>query len=434
LIMFLDGTNTYAEIKKVLLKLLKNDEEAADIKYKIEELLKALTQMDGLIGLGGKASCSFSKGIDNLIPDIKNYIYPAEKLDRPITITIAFNNTCQCDCIYCYAERERCEQKSLAEWCDIFDEIARNNITLVDIGGADIFARRDAIDILSEMHKRDFYFFVSTKSHLTYEDALKIRALEIGNKNVPEWAMRPIQVSIDSTNNKLASFLTGSKDSFLLAEDTIKNLLKAGLSPRVKAVLTSYNADAPREIVRYFVPLGVEEFHFVQYSRGMYRHKDKLFLTNEQKQELLKIDEELKAEYPGIFISIQKDLTLGGTKNLSWEEWRKRPKCSGGRSKMLLKPNGDVTLCEQTPNTDPFVVGNVFDEGVIGAWNSDKIAEFNYPRREPFKGSVCFNCPEFDLCHETKGYCFRDALCCYGTIYEAPPECPRQTKIPPRTI
>jgi hypothetical protein len=54
-----------------------------------------------------------------------------------------------------------------------------------------------------------------------------------------------------------------------------------------------------------------------------------------------------------------------------------------------------------------------------------------YPEREKFAGTVCFDCPEFDECHTEKGqkgYCYFDALFHYKSIYDAPPDCPRQNK------
>jgi radical SAM protein with 4Fe4S-binding SPASM domain len=180
--------------------------------------------------------------------------------------------------------------------------------------------------------------------------------------------------------------------------------------------------------------MGVDEFQFVQYAKGFYRHDDGLYLTPPQKRELVDMDKRLKDKYPDISITIELNEYAGGPRNLTPEKWARRAKCSGGRSKMLLKPNGDVTLCEQTPARAPFIVGNVFKDGVMGAWNSPDIHAFNHPPRELFSNSVCSDCLEFDMCHDVKGYCYRDSLACYGSIYDAPPLCPRQTKIPPRFI
>ena len=431
-ILLFDGKNTWAEIKTAAQRII-NATDGQNVE-EIEQITAELTHLDGFFLLEGPRSLSFDNPMENLIPDFTNYTMTPHRMLRPIGIDIGFTNRCQCDCIYCYAEREPCAERSLDEWIPIFDEIAENEITLVDIGGADIFCRKDALEIMEELDKRNFSFFVSTKSYISPRQAQRMAALNIGNKDMPHWALRPMQVSLDSTDSRLASFLSQRKNYLSKAEDSLRNLIEAGISPRVKAVLTSYNADAPLEMVRRLAPMGINEFHFVQYSRGLYRHSDKFFLTLEQKKHLIEMESQIKEEFPDIFISMQKDITTGGSRNLTHEVWAKRPICSGGRTKMLVKPDGAVTLCEQTPNEPAFTVGNVFEDGVMGVWNSDAIRRFNHPSRELFKNSVCYDCTDFEKCIYVKGWCFRDSLACYSTIYEAPPDCPHQTKMPPRAI
>jgi len=431
-ILLFDGENTWADIKTAAQGLI-SDGDGQSAK-EIEQITADLAYLDGFFSLEGPRSPSFDKPVENLIPDFANYTMTPHRMLRPLTISISFTNRCQCDCIYCYAEREPCAERSLDEWIPILDEIAENEITLVDIGGADIFCRKDALEIMEELDKRNFSFFVSTKSHISKRQAERMAALNIGNKNLPHWALRPMQVSLDSTDGELASFLSRRENYLSKAEDSLRNLIDAGISPRVKAVLTSYNADAPLEMVRHIAPMGINEFYFVQYSRGFYRHNDKLFLSLEQKKRLVDMERQIKEEFPDIFVFMQKDLTTGGPRNLTPEVWAKRPDCSGGRTKMLVKPDGEVTLCEQTPNEPAFIVGNVFEDGVMGVWNSDAIRRFNHPSCELFKNSVCYNCTDFEECIYRRGWCFRDALACYDTVYEAPPDCPHQTKIPPRAI
>src|SRR5690606_37585766 len=104
-------------------------------------------------------------------------------------------------------------------------------------------------------------------------------------------------------------------------------------------------------------------------------------------------------------VSIETNTSAGGHRNLSPENWKNRTVCSGGRSNMIIQPNGDVTLCEQIPHKEEFIVGNVFDDGIMGVWNSERVRDFIYPSRGKFKNSVCYECPEFEDCHQVKGYC-----------------------------
>src|SRR5512133_1889649 len=176
-ILLFDGKNNWAEIKMAAQTLINStDEQTAE---EIEKLATELSHLDGFFSLDGPRSLSFDKPVENLIPDFTNYTMTPQRMLRPITIAISFTNRCQCDCIYCYAEREPCAERSLDEWTPILDELVENEITLVDIGGADIFCRNDALEIMEELDKRNFSFFVSTKSYISPEQAQRMAALNI---------------------------------------------------------------------------------------------------------------------------------------------------------------------------------------------------------------------------------------------------------------
>jgi MoaA/NifB/PqqE/SkfB family radical SAM enzyme len=58
-------------------------------------------------------------------------------------------------------------------------------------------------------------------------------------------------------------------------------------------------------------------------------------------------------------------------------------------------------------------------------WNGQPMLRFIHPPREPFRGTVCHDCEEFEKCMWEKGRCYRDAYYCYGSIYGPPPMCPK---------
>ena len=97
---------------------------------------------------------------------------------------------------------------------------------------------------------------------------------------------RGLQVSVDSADNELASWLSGVDDYLDRAKSTTANLVAAGLNPRVKCVMTNYNWEEAERIVELFLSLGARRFQFVHYGRSLYRHSDDLFLTREQKLRL----------------------------------------------------------------------------------------------------------------------------------------------------
>ncbi len=436
IIPLFDGTNTFSDIKNMCLKIYNPPEDSlVQFLERIDQIFDELMSIKGFLALDGETSPSLYGSLEHLLPDFANYRFPAARLERPLSVMIAFTNRCACNCRYCYAERHSCEEADVDQWIQVFDELAENEIFLVDIAGGDILVREDSLDILGEMVSRDFTFFLSTKSFVSPNKAERLAEMGIGRLDTPIYLRRRVQVSIDSADDDIASFLARHPHYFQKAAQTTKNLLQAGISPRLKCVLTSFNADAPKKLVGYFSDLGVTTFDFVYYTKSYYRHEDALFLSAEQKLRLHEISEGLKLDYPALDITFQDETTTNKPLDMTCEQWYSRAVCSGGRSNMIIQPNGDVTLCDQVPHRGPFIIGNVFNQGVVAVWKSKKLLDFLYPEREKFAETVCFGCSEFDDCigrNGQRGHCYRDALFYYGSIYDAPPECPWQEKPMPR--
>ena len=107
------------------------------------------------------------------------------------------------------------------------------------------------------------------------------------------------------------------------------------------------------------------------------------------------------------------------------EAWEERSMCSAGRASMVINPTGEVTLCEQMPLQDEYIAGDLKHQGLEALWNSTRMKDKVYPSKEKFSGTECETCPDFEECINETGYCFRDSLFTYGTIYSLPPNCPK---------
>lgn len=436
IVPLLNGGLTLKELREQVFYVFnpKGEAIALQLENSLNLSLESLASEKDLLSIDGPCSPSLAHGLSALVPDLGNYTYPSWRLERPLSLMVAFTNACLANCQYCYAERRHVPAASLERWVGLFDDAVANGIYLVDIAGGDVFSREDAFELLGEMTARDFNFFVSTKSFLTEDNAQRLAEIGIGRLDIQPHLIRRVQISVDSADPDTASWLVGRSEFLSRAITTVENLLKAGISPRVKGVLTAYNIDGVEDVVRLFSSRGVNEFDFVLYSRSHYRHNDQLFSTREQKQHLEEAYLRIRDRYPSVSISVQTESESFRKDQLVCDDWDKRAVCSGGRSNMIIQPNGDVTLCDQTPHNDSFVVGNVFRDGIVGVWKSRALEEFLYPPRERFKDTVCFDCESFDKCHLEKGYCYRDALFYFGSIYDAPPECGRQDKMPLRKL
>ncbi|MBP2644307.1 MAG: moaA/nifB/pqqE family protein [Firmicutes bacterium] len=431
---FFNGENSIEKIYDYWLDI--HDATKDNITKLITSLNRIIVSWmnDKMIGTDGEVSPSVKYRRERLIPDFTSYIYPANRLERPLSVSVAITNHCNTNCLYCYAERRNCHELDFEKLNTIFRELAANEIYIVDIAGGDTLSHPDYLDIFKNMVKNDFVFFLSTKSYISEKTAETFRELEIGLNGVLPHLKRTLQISIDSSCPDIAAFLTGRGNYLGSAIASVKNAVKAGLSPRVKSVLTSFNADAPEGIVKLFVDLGVKEFQFVQYGRSHYRHNDSLFLSAKQKLEFADTAEKLHRDYPGILITFQEDFSTAPPKRKTLEDWRSRALCSGGRTSMQIQPNGDVTLCDQLPHAPQFIIGNVLEQGLKSVWNSPQLINFLNAPRELFNETVCYDCDEFDWCHYKVGYCYRDSFFHYGTTYDAPPDCPFQTKIGLRAL
>jgi len=437
LIPFLDGSMNVKDLfgvwKKVFPKIHHEDPRLESL---FSQILDDLCNTSGVVIAEGKPSPSLGEDLlSQLVANFAEYQIPYGTLDRPINVNVALTNKCATDCIYCYAERPTCNELDFEQWAKFFSDLATNEIYIVDIAGGDIFTRHDSLKLLEEMVKYDFVFFVSTKCALSRSKTDVLYKLGIGRDDVPIYLRRPLQFSIDSADSITASRLVQRNGYLERIIESVKNSIASGMSPRIKSVLTALNAADPEKVVELFYQYGVRDFQFVQYGRSYFHRNDSLFLSYEQKLELHKINDRLQEKYPDISATIQLDDTIDKANNDSWKQWDDRAICSGGRTSIIIRANGDVSLCDQMPHNSEHTFGNIVESSLAEIWKNPKIQEFNNPPRVNFKHTPCYDCSLFAKCHDNqKGYCYRDALFAYGTIFQAPPHCPIQTKIGLRLI
>ena len=432
LVPFLDGRTPLAELEEIFLGVLAARDPALRERISLRQVLEPLTGAAGLVGFDGAPSASLATDPGRLVPDFRHYRLDPPRLDRPLVVNLALTERCQTDCAYCYSERIDPGELPTDRLIDIFDELAENEVFIVDVLGGDLFTRPDAIALLQAMVERDFVFFLSTKALITGRTAAALAELGIGIDNPEPHLRRDLQLSIDSADPLVAGSLVGRRGFLERVTQSARNLVAAGARPRIKCVLTARNHDAPEGLVRHFSELGLTRFEFVQYGRSHYRHDDDLFLTREQKASLRSRLARLQERNPDLVIRYKDDGDEPPASQKTWEQWDARSLCSGGRVSMLIKANGDVTLCDQLPHSTDHVVGSVLEDGVLRVWRSERLQRFLAPGRASFEGTPCFACDHFDSCMGAPGYCYRDSLFSYGTLYDAPPDCPAQTKGAPR--
>ncbi len=366
------------------------------------------------------------------------------RLTAPLSLTVMFSNACETNCLYCYANRRDVppsKQLSTKRWIEIFHEARSLGIELISLSGGDPMFRKDAITLIGELIKLQMLFLISTKCHITREKA--DRLVDVGMAEPINQFKREIQISMDGPDQSTADALAGSPGYFHRAIDSIKNLQDRGFNVRVKAVATPLNARRIYEWVKLMADLGVKKLAVAAYNRTFYRHCDEYFLGEDDRRVIGEQCNRARAEFPEIEIRMSglssalkpaEQAFASQTRvdsaaevqryTTKMEKWKHRTHCSGGRSSIVIAPDGKVVLCDTVPQEGIFVVGDVSGQSISEVWNSQELVDFAYPSREKFMGTLCYECSYLNDCLSSPaGYCFRNSYFNYGTV-GPPPECP----------
>jgi MoaA/NifB/PqqE/SkfB family radical SAM enzyme len=351
------------------------------------------------------------------------------RLRAPINVYTVTTHRCHTDCLYCYADRKKTAEMPLSRWRELIAEMARLGIRLCSPDNGETFARKDGIDILECMIEHKMHFLLSTKAHLTRD--IVGRLFEAGFKEKINGVIdRPVQLSVDAVDNDIAKrILNVRKPRVDLAADTFANFMHHGIMPIIKCVVTGLNYDQIRRIVDYFYPRGARAFTFVRYTRSFHRHTDDLFLTPTHREALVAQFDDIRTRYPDITLNENMSMAPSAVTDLTPERrqqlWDSRLGCGGGWYALGIGPDGKAFLCEQMAYEEPYFVGNASYQSIADIWDNRAMADFIYPTREQYAGTICHSCGSFQKCMWEKGRCYRDAYYSYGSIYATPPMCPR---------
>jgi radical SAM protein with 4Fe4S-binding SPASM domain len=252
---------------------------------------------------------------------------------------------------------------------------------------------------------------------------------------------------MDGPDESTADFMAGSAGYFHRAVESIKNLKERGFNLRVKAVVTPLNAPRVYEWIKLMAGLGASRLSVTAYNRTFYRHRDDFFLSQEDRGLIAEQCNRARSDFPEVnvrmsglssaptqkeqaFLSAAKtDGISAGAGNIAINDkmakWKNRTSCSGGRSNIVITPDGKVVLCDTVPQDGIFVVGDLSTQSIMEVWNSQELLDFAYPSQDKFMGTACYDCTYLSDClSHPAGYCFRNSYFNYGTVFGPPPECP----------
>jgi len=428
IISLIDGDTEYKDLIYQVSTIFKVDEKKA--KKIIDDHIKIFNSVDDIICRLNGYSINKIKTSDYFI-DIEKYNIPQNnRLRIPTKIGLFVSPKCMADCIYCYADRRIDHNKkelSYQEWVKIIDMCIDEKIYNLDILGGDPLADVKSFKVVLYLLSKGIETFLSTKCEVT--EGILSFLVDHGFSEKTVNGHHTLQISIDSVNPSKADLLSGAHNFLKRCERSVANCIHFGISPKLKTVLTSLNYNEIEDIIKYFAKQGVKDFHFVQYGISHFKYREDLYLNNDQKYKIHDISQRINAHFTDMAIVIQdelpqEDINLTDKK----QAWSKRARCTGGYSSMVITPVGDVIPCEQMPQEPPYILSNVKNKSIKTIWDNPKFNTFLFPDRSKFKGTVCEQCDDFDKCHLEAGFCYRDSFLAYETVFEAPPNCPKQIR------
>ncbi len=345
------------------------------------------------------------------------------RLSRPLGILWMPTLDCAVRCLYCYLQRQAMPRHALLpdrRNRELIRELLELKLLTLTVGGGDLFMHENIFDYLELLVSGGIVPRpISTKVPLNREQIHRL--VEMGVKEV--------QYSIDGPNAEICDFLVRTPGWFERSVRTIRLMVEAGLRVIIHAILTGYNAGTAEETALFFHSLGVQVIKFSFYTRSIIHHRESLWARKTEVEKLKNGLDDLRSRCPGTeFLYRHEPEFSEMTAEEKQANFASRSRCSAYIMAMAIMPDGNCFGCEQTPQDDFYSMGNVRDKSILEVWNSKKAEELAFPPRELFKGTVCFDCPDFDRCHEERGYCFRMSYQVYGTIYAPAPNCPRAPK------
>lgn len=279
---------------------------------------------------------------------------------------------CNFNCIHCYNPKHRQDLESAFVYA-VLDEFKALGVRQIKYGGGEPLLRKDFLDILERTIDLGFVTNFSTNGYIVNPEVVS---------RLKDMGLEKVQVSLDG-NEKIHNYVRNNPNAYGKAIDAVKLFVGAGLKVSVATTLLKSNLNCLEDIFDACTASGVNRWRVMKYIPV--NRKDLMPSPQEYHASQLKL-EELEKKSKGLDVFIMKEFDAV-----------RRPKfrdahdaiCSGGRTMLSVKANGDVSPCSYFPF---YIAGNLRYESVEKIWKSGKMLEFS----KEFYGHK--TCKHFNLC------------------------------------
>lgn len=349
----------------------------------------------------------------------RDLLFRNDRAPFPIMVEWVVTKNCNRACVYCYqgailSPKASDSSISGARVCDILTQARRLGATKYFITGGEPLLRPDSYDILVHALTLGMTTDIISKQFIKAQDAQRLGAAGLGK----------ITLSVDSLDPVIAHRMTGIPTYATRITQTIRHLNEAGIAVYVKMVLTPLNLETLPSTLDALEQLDVRAVNIEPYGDNLERHSDALRVERQQLLWAGAVVERFTARVEQR-MSVAFRYPIEPDPAHAHEHGPDSFLCHVSTTALLFGPDGRVGKCDKPLllEDDAFILGDLRTQSVHEVWNSQRMIDALKPPRELYKGSLCYTCDDFDICHE-RARCHYDAYLTSGTLYGPGSNCP----------
>jgi len=327
-------------------------------------------------------------------------------LSAPTEVHFSITNRCPLHCRHCTADSgpERAGELTTGEIKAALDVLAKMQVFHVALGGGELFARPDAIEIAEYALSLDIVPNATSNGYyMTPELARQCRVFG------------QINISLDGIGDSYG--VIRGADNFDRADRALRLLAEAGVTTGINSVVTRANFDRLREVVAHAHELGLREVLLLRLkpsgrARQIY---DDYKLTPDQAKQLFPLVLRLAREFKPV---IQVDCSF--VPMICYHKPSRQTMrllgiegCEGGNILLGMRPDGRVNSCSHYPDyyESIFTLPRLWEEH----------EHFKRFRARRITSGYCVRCRYGGIC---RGGCPLFAMYASGDFDLPDPECP----------
>ena len=324
-------------------------------------------------------------------------------------LAYSVTNKCNLRCAHCYASSgiPYEDELSLEEICEkILDEAQLIGTKFITLTGGEPFTRKDILEIISEIKKRNIKVCVATNGMLLSKEMIK---------ELKELQVDRIQLSLEGPDEESNDKIRGKGVYKTLTTEVVPALRKAGLFTAISITPTSQNYQKMEDMAALCHSLGVNTLSVRRYAFEGRAKENDIQSAVEENRWLLEEIKRLRQKYAGSLNIITGDplFVLTNEKLEEYADKKMLGGCTAGVTSLAVDAHGTMKPCTR----GKIELGNVRKKRLSDVWIQNEVLT-KLRNRDLSEGS-CGKCKYKMLC----GGCRVAALGSYGNIFAGDPKC-----------